>query len=156
MVRAMDIALFQPDQPGNTGTLLRLGACMSTSVHIIEPCGFPFSRRALKRYAMDYADLVDLHHHRDFEAFKDFYRSSKQRLILLTTKTKTCYTDFLFQSSDILMVGQESSGVPDYIHDLAHGSVTIPMHTDARSINVAVAHAMVLGEALRQTAQFPK
>jgi len=151
----MDIALYQPDQPPNTGTLLRLGACMKTPVHVIEPCGFPFSRRALQRYAMDYADLVDLHHHLSWEAFADWWQASGRRLVLLSTKAATSYTDFEFLPDDILMVGSESSGVPETVHSAVDARVIIPMHPDVRSLNVAVSMAMVLGEGLRQTASWP-
>ncbi len=152
----MDIALYQPDQPPNTGTLLRLGACMQVAVHIIEPCGFPFSKRALKRYAMDYADFVDLHHHRDWDAFNAHRKSTGQRLILLTTKADSPYSNFTFQKNDILIVGSESSGAPDLVHTAADARVTVPMSADVRSLNVAVSMAMVLGEGIRQTDSWPK
>ena len=152
----MDVALYQPDQPQNTGTLLRLGACMDVPVHVIEPCGFPFSNRALKRSAMDYADLVRLHHHLDWQAFEDRRKMQQQRLILLTTKGTTAYTDFAFTADDILLVGSESSGVPNGVHQTADARITIPMAPGARSINVAVSMAMVLGEALRQTGCWPQ
>lgn len=155
-VRAMQLALFQPDQPPNTGTLLRLGACMNMPVHVIEPCGFPFSPKAVKRYAMDYADHVDLRHHLDWQSFEDWRNSSGDRLILLTTKASGSFTAFDFQPSDILMVGSESSGAPDYVHQAADARVTIPMNPAVRSLNVAVAAAMVMGEALRQTDLYPE
>ncbi|NVJ71187.1 MAG: tRNA (cytidine(34)-2'-O)-methyltransferase [Alphaproteobacteria bacterium] len=151
----MDIALFQPDQPQNTGTLLRLGACMDAPVHVIEPCGFPFSHRALKRSAMDYADLVALHHHLDWNAFTDWQKSNKRRVILLTTKAEATYTDFKFMKDDILLVGSESTGAPEEVHEHADARITIPMNPGARSINVAVSMAMVLGEAIRQTDCWP-
>ncbi|NVJ98575.1 MAG: tRNA (cytidine(34)-2'-O)-methyltransferase [Alphaproteobacteria bacterium] len=151
----MNIALFQPDQPQNTGTMLRLGACMDVPVHVVEPCGFPFSHRALKRSSMDYADIVTLHHHMDWEAFQGWKKEAGGRLILLTTKSDTPYTDFSFETGDILMVGSESTGAPDFVHEAADARVTIPMQAAARSINVAVSLSMVLGEALRQTRQFP-
>ena len=155
-VRAMEIALFQPDQPQNTGTLLRLGACMSVPVHVIEPCGFPFSHRALKRSAMDYAEIVDLKHHLDWDSFEEMRKNADQRLILLTTKASEPYTDFVFQPDDILLVGSESAGAPDFVHEAADGRVIVPMAKSARSINVAVSLAMVLGEAIRQTDGWPK
>jgi tRNA (cytidine/uridine-2'-O-)-methyltransferase len=129
---------------------------MKTPVHVIEPCGFPFSRRALQRYAMDYADLVDLHHHLSWEAFADWWQASGRRLVLLSTKAATPYTDFEFLPDDILMVGSESSGVPETVHSAVDARVTIPMHPDVRSLNVAVSMAMVLGEGLRQTASWPR
>lgn len=151
----MDIALYQPDQPPNTGTLLRLGACMQVPVHVIEPCGFPFSRRALQRYAMDYADLVDLRHHVDWNAFENWRMKAGRRLVLLTTKTEQDYGAFAFRDDDILLVGSESSGVPDNVHEKADARVTIPMSPEVRSLNVAVAMSMVLGEGLRQTNSWP-
>lgn len=151
----MDIALYQPDQPPNTGTLLRLGACMRTPVHVIEPCGFPFSRRALQRYAMDYADLVELHHHLDWEAFLTWCKDNGRRVILLSTKAAHAYCDFEFQPDDVLLVGSESTGVPESVHNIADERITVPMSPDVRSLNVAVSMAMVLGEALRQTGSWP-
>lgn len=152
----MDIALYQPDQPPNTGTLLRLGACLKTPVHIIEPCGFPFSKRSLKRYAMDYADFVEVHHHLDWAAFLDWVTEHDRRLVLLSTKAETLYCDFSFQKNDILLVGSESSGAPDFVHDRANERIIVPMSDDVRSLNVAVSMAMVLGEGLRQTSGWPK
>ncbi|TNE62825.1 MAG: tRNA (cytidine(34)-2'-O)-methyltransferase [Alphaproteobacteria bacterium] len=152
----MDIALFQPDQPQNTGTLLRLGACMDVPVHVIEPCGFPFSARGLRRSAMDYADLVDLRHHLDWDSFLDWQKNAGRRLVLLTTKADSPYTEFRFRPDDILMVGSESAGAPDFVHETADARLIIPMVAAARSINVAVAMAMVLGEALRQTDGWPQ
>lgn len=150
----MDLALFQPDQPPNTGTLLRLGACTKTPVHVIEPCGFPFSPKAVKRYAMDYADHVQLHHHLEWSAFEGWRAGEGRRLVLLTTQAVQSYVDFDFEEDDILIVGSESSGAPDFVHAAANARVTIPMLAEVRSLNVAVAAAMVLGEALRQTGGF--
>ncbi|MFC3053424.1 tRNA (cytidine(34)-2'-O)-methyltransferase [Kordiimonas pumila] len=155
-VPLMQIALFQPDQPTNTGTLLRLGACMGTPVHIIEPCGFPFSKRALRRYAMDYADHVTLHHHADWHAFQRWRIESGSRLLLLTTKSAQPYHQFTYQPDDILMVGSESTGAPDYVHDIADHRLLVPMTANVRSLNVAVSMAMVLGEGLRQTDNWPE
>ena len=149
---AMEIALFQPDQPQNTGTMLRLAACMGVPAHVIEPCGFPFSHKAFRRSAMDYADLVDLRHHLDWAAFEDARRQAGKRLILLTTKAPEPYTGFRFMAGDILLVGSESSGAPEHVHESANARVTIPMAQGARSLNVALSLAMVLGEAIRQTA----
>lgn len=153
-VRTMHLALFQPDQPPNTGTMLRFGACTGMPVHIIEPCGFPFSVKAVKRYAMDYAEHVDLHHHLDWDAFENWRKRSGGRLVLLTTKSTTSYVDFDFLEEDVLMVGSESSGAPEFVHEAASARITIPMHREVRSLNVAVAAAMVAGEALRQTGGF--
>lgn len=151
----MDIALYQPDQPPNTGTLLRLGACMDVPVHIIEPCGFPFSPKAIKRYAMDYAEHVHMHHHLDWNNFQNWHQMSQRRLVLLTTQSPTVYSDFSFRPNDILMVGSESAGVPTDVHSYCDARVTVPMKTEVRSLNIAVALSMVLGEALRQTDLLP-
>jgi len=149
----MEIALYQPEIAPNVGTLIRLGACMNVTVHIIEPCGFPFGAKDLRRAVMDYANIANVIRHSSWDRFE---RTTKlQRHILLTTKSSICYTDFQYRNDDILLLGQESSGVPDNIHKSCEGSVTIPMRQDARSINMAVATAMVLGEALRQTGGFP-
>jgi len=152
----MNIALFQPDQPQNTGTLLRLGACMNTPVHVIQPCGFPFSSRALKRSAMDYADHVDLHNHMDWDSFRVWQKESGSRLILLSTKAAVPYCDFSFQANDTLLVGSESSGAPEYVHQASDARVIVPMAQSVRSLNVAVSMAMVLGEGLRQTDSWSK
>jgi len=128
---------------------------MNVPVHVIEPCGFPFSKRALQRYAMDYADIVDLRHHADWDTFEALRHKNAQRLILLTTGGATDYSDFVFEKNDILLVGSESTGAPDFVHDAAHARVTVPMAKEARSLNVAISMAMVLGEAMRQTATWP-
>ena len=148
----MDLALYEPDIPQNTGTLLRLGACMGVCVHVIEPTGFNWSERGLKRSGLDYADAVELRRHASFDAFLE--DRSDGRLILLTTLAETVYTDFAFSPTDVLMLGRESAGVPRRVHDLANASVRVPMAAGMRSLNVAVAGAMVLGEALRQTGGF--
>lgn len=150
----VSLALFRPDQAGNCGTLMRLSACMDIDFHIIHPCGFTFSKQALKRSAMDYFDHVTLFEHDDFDDFCQ--NTSLKRKILLTTKTDQSFTDFTFEKDDILILGQESAGAPDYVHDAASSRVTIPMHPQMRSINIAISASMVLGEALRQTGQFPK
>jgi len=149
----MQLALYQPDQPQNTGTILRLGACLDVPVHIIEPCGFPFSIKALRRAAMDYIDHVEIIHHVDFEAFEAWRSDHKARLILLTTKASEPYTEAEFAPSDILLLGQESSGVPANVHRLADLRLLIPMKRQMRSLNIAVSASMVLGEALRQTSR---
>ncbi len=144
----MRIALFQPDQPPNVGTILRLGACLGVAVDIIKPCGFPIGRDALRRSAMDYFDAADISIHDDWTAFR---RNVPGRLVLLTTKAADIYTDATFRPDDILVVGQESTGAPEHVHDAADLRVKIPMRAGLRSINVALAAAMVVGEALRQT-----
>ena len=156
MTNSIHVALFQPDQPQNTGTILRTGACLNVPVHVIEPCGFPFSIKAFRRSAMDYADLATIHHHDDYTSFTKACRASAQRTVLLTTKADCSFTEFNFQSNDILIVGSESSGVPSDIHNSADARITIPMRPEARSLNVAVSLAMVLSEAIRQTNNFPE
>ncbi|USG62342.1 tRNA (cytidine(34)-2'-O)-methyltransferase [Sneathiella marina] len=149
----MRLALYQPDIAPNVGTLLRLGACLGVPVDIIEPCGFPFGAKDLRRSVMDYADAVDVTRHTSWEKFTNSL--SDQRIILLSTKSASPYSDFSFRDSDILLLGQESAGVPREIHESADHRVVIPMAAGMRSINVAIAAAMVLGEGLRQTEQFP-
>ena len=150
----MQIALFQPDIPQNTGAILRLGACLGVPVHIIEPAGFDASDRALKRAALDYLEHVQIQRHTSFEAFETWRGQLGGRLILLTTKTELAFTDFAFERNDILLLGRESAGVPDDVHEMADASVVVPIASGLRSLNVATAAAMVLGEALRQTDGF--
>lgn len=147
----MKIALYEPDIPQNTGTILRTGACLGVGVDVIEPCGFVFSDKHLKRSGMDYLDLVDVVRHADWAAFQAARQREGGRVVLLTTKGATAYTDFAFAPDDVLLLGSESRGVPDHVHNAADGRVTIPMTAGARSLNVAISCAMVLGEALRQT-----
>ncbi|MCF8468119.1 MAG: tRNA (cytidine(34)-2'-O)-methyltransferase [Sneathiella sp.] len=149
----MRLALYQPDIAPNVGTLLRLGACLGIPVDIIEPCGFPFGARDLKRAVMDYAGAVDVTRHVSWEKFASTMAGN--RVILLSTKAAVPYTDFSFEESDILLLGRESAGVSEEIHAAADYRILIPMAAGMRSINVAVAAAMVLGEALRQTSTFP-
>ena len=154
----MRLALFQPDIPQNTGTLLRLGACVDVELDIIEPCGFVFSEHTLKRSGMDYLDLVQYRRHASWYDFLDYRAKHPEtygRIILLTTKAKQPYYDFQFQNNDILLLGRESAGVPQEVHNTADARLLIPMNEKARSINVAVSAVMVLGEALRQTNLFP-
>jgi tRNA (cytidine/uridine-2'-O-)-methyltransferase len=148
------LALFEPDQPGNIGTLLRTAACFGVGVDIIEPCGFPFSDRSLRRSGMDYLAAVPRDHHTDFAAFDAARRSAGRRLLLLTTKSAAVYTDFAYQPDDILLFGRESVGVPDEVHAAADARLVVPMQPGMRSFNVAITAAMVLGEALRQTEGF--
>ena len=147
-----ELALYEPDIAGNTGTLIRLCVCLGTTLHIIEPAGFRMDDTALKRAGMDYIDLASVRRHTNWAAFLDW--RDNRRLILLTTKAETAYNGIAYRSDDILLLGSESSGVPDHVHKTADLSVTIPMATGARSLNVAVAGAMVLGEAMRQTGGF--
>ncbi|MEH6546539.1 MAG: tRNA (cytidine(34)-2'-O)-methyltransferase [Sneathiella sp.] len=148
----MRLALYQPDIAPNVGTLLRLGACLGVPVDIIEPCGFPFGAKDLRRSVMDYADSVDVTRHISWTTFT---RSvGNQRIILLSTQSASAYTDFSYRDSDVLLLGRESAGVPKEIHESVDHRVVIPMNAGMRSINVAIAAAMVLGEGLRQTGQF--
>ncbi len=151
----MRLALYQPDIPQNAGTLLRLGACLDVPVDIIEPCGFLWHDRYLRRAGMDYLDSVQLVRHADWASFAARQAARPGRLVLLTTKGRTRFTDFAFRSDDALLVGRESAGVPADVHQAADARLCVPMVHGLRSINVALAAAMVLGEALRQTDGFP-
>lgn len=151
----MRLALFEPDMPPNTGAMLRLGACLGVAVDIIEPCGFPFSDRAMRRAGMDYIDQASIRRHADWSAFETWRRETGQRLVLLTTKAAIDYTAFAFQHDDILLLGRESAGVPGHVHAAADARLIVPMRPGLRSLNVAMAAAMVLGEALRQTGGLP-
>ena len=144
------IALYQPDIAGNTGTILRFAACLGLGVDIIEPAGFPLSDRALKRAGMDYIEMAALTRHVDWNAFEDWRKKDGRRLVLLSTKAATPYTNFSFADGDMLLFGRESAGVPDPVHQAADARLTIPMQGSARSINVALSVAMVAGEAVRQ------
>jgi tRNA (cytidine/uridine-2'-O-)-methyltransferase len=153
----MRLALFEPDIPQNTGTILRLAACVGIGVDIIEPCGFILSDRRLKRSGMDYLDKVDLARHASWEAFMASRRvGTAGRLVLLSTAAQTPYTGFVFESGDTLLLGRESAGVTDPVRAAADAAVRVPMAPGLRSLNVAMAAAMVLGEALRQTRGFPE
>jgi tRNA (cytidine/uridine-2'-O-)-methyltransferase len=147
----LHIALYQPDIPGNTGTILRLAACLGLAVDIIEPAGFDVSDRNLKRAGMDYLAAVTLTRHVSWDRFQDWRAETGRRLILASTKAAERYTDFPFRSDDILLFGRESAGVPDHVHEKADGRILIPMVEGQRSINVAMSAAMISGEALRQT-----
>lgn len=148
---AFRIALYQPDIPGNTGTILRLAACLGLGVDIIEPAGFDISDRNLKRAGMDYLASVSLVRHVNFERFEAWRGESGRRLVLASTRAAERYTDFAYRPDDILLFGRESAGVPDHVHDAADARVIIPMVEGQRSINVAMSAAMIAGEALRQT-----
>lgn len=147
----LSIALYQPDIAGNAGTILRLGACMGVPVEIIEPAGFDLSDRNLRRAGMDYVALATLRRHLDYAQFAGERARTGRRLVLLTTRAQAAYTDFTFRPDDILLFGRESAGVPESVHAQADARLTIPMQDGARSLNLAVSVAMVLGEALRQT-----
>ena len=145
------LVLFQPDIPQNTGTMLRTCACLGLDAAIIEPAGFPVSDRHFRRSGMDYLDQVAITRHMSWHAFEDWRAQTGRRLILLSTRAASPYTTFAFRPDDLLLVGRESAGVPDEVHDRADARVVIPQKPGLRSLNVAVAAAMVLGEAIRQT-----
>jgi len=149
----MELALFQPDIPQNTGTLMRLCACMNIPLNIIEPCGFILSDKNLKRAGMDYMDHLELRKHSSWESF--ITATQGKRLILMTTKTSNSFIDFKFEPNDILIAGRESAGAPEYVHQQCSAEVTIPMSPETRSLNIAIASAMILSEGLRQTQGFP-
>lgn len=146
----LHIALYQPDIPGNTGTIVRMAACLGIHVDIIEPAGFDLSDRNLKRSGMDYLELAALTRHLDWSHFEHWRKSEGRRTVLLSTKAASNYTDFQFQPDDILLFGRESSGVPDDVHDSVDARLIIPMVAGARSLNLALSAAMVTGEAVRQ------
>ncbi|MCA1443103.1 tRNA (cytidine(34)-2'-O)-methyltransferase [Ensifer sp. IC4062] len=145
------IALYQPDIPGNTGTILRLAACLGLAVDIIEPAGFDLSDRNLKRAGMDYIAAVTLTRHVSWERFEAWRATTGRRLVLASTKAAQPYTRFSFRPDDILLFGRESAGVPDHVHQRADGRVVIPMAPGQRSLNIAISAAMIVGEAIRQT-----
>jgi tRNA (cytidine/uridine-2'-O-)-methyltransferase len=144
----MRIALFEPDIAANTGTIIRLGACMNVAIDIIEPCGFPFGDASLKRAGLDYLPKASLTRH---ASWKTFRARQTGRVILATTKAAKSYADIAYRAGDTLLFGRESAGVPDDVAAAADERVRIPMPGGLRSLNVAVAAAMILGEALRQT-----
>jgi tRNA (cytidine/uridine-2'-O-)-methyltransferase len=145
------IALYQPDIPQNTGTILRMCACLGLAAAIIEPAGFSASDRQFRRAGMDYLAHVAITRYPDWEAFDDWRRANGRRLLLLTTKASLPYTVFRYSPGDILLAGRESAGVPAAIHDTADARLIVPLQPAMRSLNVAVALAMVAGEAIRQT-----
>ena len=146
----MHLALYEPDIPQNTGTILRLCACLRITAHIIEPAGFPVTDRAFRRAGMDYLDAVNLTRHASFAAFEAWRREHGLRLVLLTTAAERSYLDFAYVDDDVLLFGRESAGVPQAAHQAADVRLVIPMHSGMRALNVAMAAAMVAGEALRQ------
>ena len=149
----MRIALHQPDIAGNVGTILRLAACFDVSVDIVEPCGFPFSDRALRRSAMDYAGAVPCVRHADWGEFE---AGVTGRIVLLSTRAEATLPEARFRPDDILLFGSEGSGVPEAVHDRADLRVRIPMKAGCRSLNVAVSAGIALAEALRQTEGWPE
>ena len=149
----MRLALYQPDIAQNAASLIRLGACLGVGVDIIEPCGFLFSDAGFRRAGMDYLEMAQVSRHSSWEAY--LAARGAGRIALLTTKTRDPYTNFAFDLDDTLLLGRESAGVPDEVHNRADARLRIPLRSGLRSINVAQAGAMVLGEALRQTQGFP-
>lgn len=145
-----NIILFQPDIPGNTGTILRMAACLGGQVHIIEPAGFRLDNKSLQRAGMDYLERTRLQTHDNWEQFEVWRQTQNSRLIALTTKSQNSYTSFEFLETDCLMFGRESAGLPDPVQETADHQLTIPMIESGRSLNLAVSVAMVFGEALRQ------
>ena len=144
------IALYQPDIAGNTGTILRMAACLGLAVDIVEPAGFDLSDRNLRRAGMDYLEMAALTRHVDFDSFEAWRREDGRRLLLFSTRAALPYCEFAYQDGDILLFGRESAGVPDRVHELADASLLIPMKGGGRSLNVALSAAMAAGEALRQ------
>jgi tRNA (cytidine/uridine-2'-O-)-methyltransferase len=156
----MRIALYQPDIPQNTGTILRLAACLGVAVDVIGPTGFDLSNAALRRAGMDYIASTDLTRHDSWSDFLGVRRGDGtcevvgSRLVLMSSKVSVAYVDFTFRPTDTLLLGRESAGVPDAVRDACDAAVRIPMRPGLRSLNIAVAGAMVLGEAMRQTGGF--
>src|SRR6266481_4268282 len=144
------LALFEPDIPQNTGAVLRLAACLGAGVDLIEPCGFLFDDRRLRRAALDYAARVAIRRHASWDAFLA-QRDPRSRLVLMTTGGTVSLYRFAFAPSDTLLLGRESAGVPAFVHDAAFARAVIPLHEGARSLNVALAGAIALAEAVRQT-----
>jgi len=148
----MRLVLYEPDIPQNAGTLMRLCACLGVPLDVVEPCGFFLDDRRLRRAGLDYLERAEILRHASWAAYR---QATRGRLVLLTTEARRAYTDFAFAADDNLMVGRESAGVPAAVHAAADARLLIPMRAGARSINVALAAAMALGEALRQTGLFP-
>ena len=150
----MRIALYEPDIPQNAGTILRLAACLGIEAHVIEPAGFPTSDRAFRRAGMDYLDRVAIVRHTGWDAFEAWRRRAGGRLVLFTTRATASYLDHVFGHDDVLLFGRESAGVPEHVHTAADARLLIPMRPGLRSLNVAMACAMAVGEAMRQTGGF--
>lgn len=150
------LALYQPDIAQNTGTLLRLGACLGVSVHVIGPAGFDLSDKALRRAGMDYLEHATLVRHIGWTAFLDWISAEDRRIVLATTRAEAPHVAHRFAPKDVILLGRESAGVPDTVHERADVRIRIPMRPGLRSINVAVAGAMILNEALRVTDAFPR
>lgn len=152
----LSIALYQPDIPQNTGTILRMAACLDLHVHIIEPCGFALNDRTLKRAGMDYLERSQFTKHLSWDHFLSWAKGEDKRLLLATTKAEASFLDMTFEIGDILLFGRESVGVPDDVHNIADIRMTIPMRAGERSLNLAISTAMVATEAMRQLKAFPR
>jgi tRNA (cytidine/uridine-2'-O-)-methyltransferase len=150
----MRLALFQPDIPQNLGAALRLSACLAVPLDVIEPCAFPLSDKSMRRAALDYGDNASFRLHSSWREFLADPARDEGRLILFTTRAAEPYHQFTFRSGDTLMMGRESAGVPDDVHEAAQARLLIPLAAGLRSLNVVTAAAMALGEALRQTGGF--
>jgi tRNA (cytidine/uridine-2'-O-)-methyltransferase len=150
----MRLVLYEPDIPQNAGTMMRLAAALGVAVDLIEPCGFLVDDRRLRRAAMDYADFLDLTRWTSWRRYAETAHAG--RLVLLTTRASQPYAGFAFAADDRIMVGRESAGAPEEVHAAADARIVIPLRPEARSINVATAAAMVLGEAIRQTGARPR
>ena len=144
------IALYEPDIPQNTGTIMRLAACLGVAVHLIEPASFPVSHRAFRRAGMDYLDAVEFTRHESWNAFAQWCIAEKLRLVLFTTKAELSHLDHAYEPHDILLFGRESAGVPEHVHDAAAIRLRVPMRPGMRFLNVAMTAAIAIGEALRQ------
>ena len=144
------IALYQPDIAGNTGTVLRMAACLGLAIDLIEPAGFDVSDRNLRRAGMDYLEMAALTRHVDFDRFEEWRLGEGRRLLLFSTRAALPYTDFSYADGDVLLFGRESAGVPDHVHDRADARLLIPMKGGGRSLNIALSAAMAAGEAMRQ------
>ena len=148
------LALYQPDIPQNAGTMIRMAACLGIAVDIVEPAAFDVSDRHFRRSGMDYLERASVTRHDSFAAFEAWRRAGTRRLVLVETDGALAYVDFAFEPDDILMVGRESAGVLPDVYEAADAVVHIPMRSGLRSLNVALAAAMVMGEALRQVSGF--
>ncbi|MBL8629497.1 MAG: tRNA (cytidine(34)-2'-O)-methyltransferase [Rhodospirillaceae bacterium] len=150
----MRLALYQPDIPQNMGAMMRTAACLKVGIDVIEPCGFPFDEKRLRRAAMDYGEACEIVRHRSWETFLAQVRTDQRRLVLLTTATDVNHSDFTYRPDDTLLLGRESHGVPSDVHATVDACVRIPIATGLRSLNVSVAAAIVLAEGLRQLGYF--
>lgn len=151
----IELALYQPDIPQNTGTLMRLCACWDLKMHLIEPLGFVFNTHKMRRAGMDYMDHVDFERHSSFDIFMEKMIAENKRIVLSTTKSSENLYDFSFQHQDVILMGRESAGVPEEVHEKVHQHIRIPMKPHMRSMNMAVSASIILSESLRQISAFP-